>query len=110
MASPALNGLLSIERRGFLGRITVAGLVAGTINIAGHGAANEWASLLNGRERSAVSRRDACPLCDRPKIRGPPGRCYTDREARHFSIRSAARSADIHGGTEQDRDQARERR
>src|ERR1700732_4134395 len=30
MASPALNGSLSIERRGFLGRITVAGLVAGT--------------------------------------------------------------------------------
>jgi 2-methylcitrate dehydratase len=30
MASPALNGLLSIERRGFLGRIAVAGLVAGT--------------------------------------------------------------------------------
>src|SRR6202048_2770613 len=29
MASPALNGSLSIERRGFLGRITVAGLVAG---------------------------------------------------------------------------------
>src|ERR1700724_771426 len=30
MASPALNGSLSIERRGFLGRITVAGLVACT--------------------------------------------------------------------------------
>ena len=30
MASPALNGSLSIERRGFLGQITVAGLVAGT--------------------------------------------------------------------------------
>ena len=84
-------------------------LGGGYVNIAGHGAGNERASLLNGRERSAFSRRDACPLCDRPKIRGPPGRCYTDREARHSRyVRLRVRR--LHGGTEQDRDQARERR
>src|SRR5205807_7951118 len=33
MASPALNGSLSIERRGFLGQITVAGLLAGTATL-----------------------------------------------------------------------------
>ena len=48
MASPALNGSLSIERRGFLGQITVAGLVAGTSTLPA------MAQKTNGRASATV--------------------------------------------------------
>ncbi len=109
MASPALNGSLSIERRGFLGQITVAGLVAGTSTLpamaqetSGRASATVGSDQLSVGETLA---RYATGL----KIRGPPGRCHTDREARHSRyVRLRVRR--LHGRTEQDRDQARERR
>jgi hypothetical protein len=51
------------------------------VDISRDGAGHGWATFLDRCEQSCVPRRDACPLCRRPEVRGPPGRCHTHSQA-----------------------------
>ena len=109
MASPALNGSLSIERRRFLRQITAAGLVAGT-------------STLPAMAQETTGRAFATVGSGQASVGETLARYATDLKYEDLPedvIRIAKRTildtfgcafGGYSGRTEQDRDQARERR